>query len=188
MKIIIDLIIFLVITIISLEIVIFIIRLVTGVSKEQALDMVHGFFTQTEPYHIFSDGWLIYELNEIILNVIGETRYDELVKLTNNQVIINGYGSGLPYIGIVIFFQDDNEKMRIQHIIVNKIKQYLEIHGLCIDVVVDWKFNNDLKVPVLMIRFAESEEENIVLKRTIKTQKRQIINKHMPLEDDELEL
>ena len=64
--------------------------------------------------------------------------------------------------------------------------KYLGIHGFSRDVLVDWNENGRVKMPALMIRYAETEEQLKILNACLQDESTKIIKKHQPLKDEDL--
>ena len=50
----------------------------------------------------------------------------------------------------------------------------------------DWKENGRVKMPALMIRYAETEEQLKILNACLQDESTKIIKKHQPLKDEDL--
>lgn len=136
----------------------------TGDTKEEATKKIQAFVSQKEVYHLSADQMLITDLWNAVNDIIGDTRYAEICRLSRtSQMFEIGFASGLPYVAITVAYADENEKQRLENILRDIVSRYLSIHGLCNGVLSDWKENGYIKMPELMIRYAETEEIKIPL-------------------------
>lgn len=159
----------------------------TGSTKEEATKKIQAFISQKEVYHLATDQMLITDIENAINDIVGDARYEELCRLARtSQLICMNYASGLPYIAVTVNYADENEKCRLENILADLASKYLGIHGLCKDVLLDWKENGYVKMPALMIRYAETEEQLKILNACLQEETRKIIEKHQPLKDDEI--
>lgn len=159
----------------------------TGDTKEEATERIQAFVSQKEVYHLSVDQMLIVDLWNAVHSIIGDVRYAEICRLSNtSQMLEIGFASGLPYVAITVAYADENEKQRLENILRDIVARYLGIHGLCNGVLSDWKENTYVKIPALMIRYAETEEQLKILNACLQEETRKIIEKHQPLKDDEI--
>lgn len=164
-----------------------VVMLWTGSSKEEATKQIQAFVSQKEVYHLATDQMLITDIWNAVNDIVGDARYEELCRLARTaQLICMNYASGLPYIAVTVNYADENEKCRLENILADLASKYLGIHGLCKDVLLDWKENGYVKMPALMIRYAETEEQLKILNACLQEETRKIIEKHQPLKDDEI--
>lgn len=159
----------------------------TGDTKEEATKKIQAFVSQKEVYHLSADQMLIVDLWNAIHSIIGDVRYAEICRLSRtSQMLEIGFASGLPYVAITVAYADENEKQRLENILRDIVARYLGIHGLCNGVLSDWKENTYVKIPALMIRYAETEEQLKILKACIQAESTKTIKKYQPLEDDDI--
>lgn len=130
---------------------------------------------------------LVTDIWNAINDIIGDTRYEELCRISRTSKLFEtNFASGLPYIAVTVSYADENEKQRIENILRDIVSKYLSIHGLYNGVLSDWKENGHVKMPALMIRYAETEEQLKILNACLQEENRKIIEKHQPLKDDEV--
>jgi hypothetical protein len=159
----------------------------TGSTKEEATKKIQNFVFQKEEYHIGSDQMLITDIWNAVNNIIGDARYEELRRLSRtSHLFYTNYASGLPYVAVTVPYSGENEKLRLENIIRDIVSTYLSIHGLYNGVLLDWKENVYVKMPALMIRYAETEEQLKILNACLHEEKTRIIIKSQPLKDDEI--
>ena len=163
------------------------VMLCTGRTKEDATKLIQDFISPKNEYHLSSDEMLITEIWMAVKAVIGDVRYEELCRLSRTSNLMNmGSVSGLLYIVVTVNYEDENEKQRIENILKNLVSRYLRIHGLSENVLVNWVDNEHIKMPALLIRYAETEKQLKVLKAYLQEESRKIIEKYQPLKEDEI--
>ena len=176
-----------VVVVIAFFIVRKLVMLWTGSTKEEATKQIQAFVSQKESYHIATDQMLITDLWNAVNDIIGDTRYEEICRLSRtSQMFETSYASGLPYVAITVAYADENEKMRIEHVLSDIVSKYLSIHGMCNGVLSDWKENGKVKMPTLMIRYAETEEQLKILNAYLHEETTKTIKKNQPLKDDDI--
>lgn len=159
----------------------------TGDTKEEATKRIQTFVSQKEVYHLLADQMLILDLWNAVNDIIGNLRYEEICRLSRtSQMFKSGFASRLPYIAITVPYADENEKQRLENILRDIVSRYLSIHGLCNGVLTDWNENGYVKMPELMIRYAETEEQLKILKACLQAESTKTIKKYQPLEDDDI--
>lgn len=159
----------------------------TGSTKEEAEKKIQALISQKQEYHLATDQMLITDIENAIHDVIGDVRYKELCRLAQTSPLIqSNYASGQTYISVTLNYADDNEKQRLEHILRDIVSKYLFIHGLCNYVLSDWKENCYLKMPKLMLRYAETNEQLKILKACLQEENTKIIEKNQPLKDEEI--
>lgn len=159
----------------------------TGDTKEEATKKIQAFVSQKEVYHLSTDQMLILDLWNAVHDIIGDFRYEEICRLSRtSQMFKSGFASRLPYIAVTVAYADENEKQRLENVLRDIVLRYLSIHGLCNGVLTDWNENGYVKMPALMIRYAETEEQLKILNACLQEETRKIIEKHQPLKDDEI--
>ena len=164
-----------------------IVMLWTGCTKEEATKRIQAFLSQKEVYHLASDQMFIIDIWNTVKDIIGEIRYDELCRLSRTaQLFQANYVSGLPYVEITVNYENENEKQRLENILEGLVLKYLTIHGLYKVVLSDWKENSYVKMPALMIRYAETEEQLKILNACLQEETAKITKKYQPLKDKKI--
>lgn len=159
----------------------------TGCTKDEATKQIQDFVSPKNVYHLSSDQMLVIDIWNAVNCIIGDTRYEELCKLSRTAPLFNAnFASGLPYIAITVNYANENEKQRLENILVGLVSKYLIIHGFYNSVLSDWIENNYVKMPALMIRYAETTEQLKILNACLQVESAKIIKKNQPLKDDEL--
>ncbi|MCM1060308.1 MAG: hypothetical protein NC452_08435, partial [Eubacterium sp.] len=165
-----------------------IIKLWTGCNNDEAVAKLHNFINGTVMYSFYNDMGFINNIYENIKNIIGEKRFEQLVRLSKTAIstplIFFGENSGLPYIAISLFYADENEKQIIETVLINLITQYLRIYGYYELTLVNWKERFDLKMPVLEIRYARTREEQRILDIGLQNNRQTIISVNNDVIDD----
>lgn len=161
----------------------------TGCKAEEATKLIHTAIRSSSPaYHIGGDVLLIQEAWDAERRIIGDARFNNLVSLSQiTPIFSTGMASGLPYIALVFPYTSSNEKIQAETLLSGIVKKYLAIHGLSAQVLIDWPYNAGLQMPVIMIRYAETEEEKEILVQTLNQQKNQIVRQYKPIVDEEIE-
>ena len=161
----------------------------TGCSVEEATKKIRGVMKTSSPvYHIGEDQMLIQELWDAVHRIIGDARFSNLANLSAiTPIFTKGMASGLPYIALGFPYNSVNEKVLAETLLSGILKKYLAIHGLTAQVLVDWPYSEELKMPFIMLRCAETEEEEVLLKRTIAQEWDQLIRKNGPVVDEDIE-
>lgn len=166
----------------------FCIMLWTGCTKNEAEKKIHrAMRSPARIYHVATDPFLIENLWEAIHVVIGDARFDQLVKISQvTPIISSGSASGLPYIVLASPSSNVNEQMQIDALLREIMESNLSIRGLNQRVLIDHKFNPDLQMDMVMIRCAETPEEMELLENTHKHNATQIIHQQAPVLDEDL--
>lgn len=167
---------------------ILIIRLYTGCDNEEAVNKMRRFTNGKALMSMENDRGLQIEIEENIRNVIGDDRYKKLVSLNNSSInaplFYYGFASGLPYIAVGVYYADENEKSILENLIKNVVIKHLEIYGHDTRVLAVWKDRFDLKMPVLMVRYATNAEQLHALEIGIKNEGQLIATVNQPIIDD----
>lgn len=177
-----------IIAIVSYYAVCHIIKLWTGCDDEEAVAKLHNLINGKAVYSFENDFGFENAVSENIRNIIGEKRYNQLIKLSKTAIstplLSYGYYSGLPYIAISLYYEDDNEKQVLENILTNLVYSYLRIYGYNTNILVDWKIRPDLKMPYLLIRYARTKEEQRIIEVTLQNGVKSIIDTNTDVTDD----
>lgn len=155
----------------------------------EAIKKVIDFFVGTKkpPLALYENFDLYCEVWDIIKTTISKKYYDDMDRILKTSSNISfysyGYNSGLPYIAYS-FYCDEEAKIILENLIGNIVKKYLAIYGCDTDILVDWKERFDLKMPILMVRYATNNEESNMIKNCLAFERNKIVKKHSPLIDD----
>lgn len=161
----------------------------TGCDAKEATKMIHTAIRTSSPaYHIGSDTLLIQDLWDAIHTVIGDTRYGQLEQLSQHvPVFASGAASGLPYIALAVPYNNANEKAQVESLIRQKVERTLAIHGKPQRVLVDWKPNHGLQMDMIVVQYAETDDEMKILVNTHAYNGNQLIRRNAPLRDKEID-
>ncbi|MDD6072381.1 MAG: hypothetical protein PUC12_16455 [Clostridiales bacterium] len=188
MRILLDIFLCFIICILAYYAVVHLIKVCTGCNESEAIAKLHNFINGKRNYQFYNDIGFSNELWERIRLIIGEKRYAELVNLNNalmnSSLLSFGENSGLPYISVSLFYEDDNEKIILQTVIVDVVRKHLQIYGFAPQVLVDWKERYDLKMPFIEVRYARTPEEKRVLALCLQETQRKILNQNSGVIDD----
>lgn len=165
-----------------------VVMLWTGADKEDATRMIWTFMRQTEVYHLSNDTMLVEDMWSVVRDIIGEGRYADLEKLSHTAQLFGcGYASGLPYLAFTVSYENDNEKCMIQNLLQKKMEEHLSIHGYERAILVDWKQNRKLKLPCVMLRYAETMEQTKILNAVLTRESEKVLQKYQPLIDEDVD-
>lgn len=165
------------------------IKIWTGCNTNEAVAKIHNFMNGKINYQLSHDIDFEEEICESIQNIIGDNRFEKILRL--NQLAISppllffGDGnSGLPFIGVSVFYDNDNEKNMLANIITNIVRKYLHHYGWSTQVLTEWKTRPDLKMPYLYIRYARTAREHEIMKIELQNRRKKIISQHTPVFDE----
>lgn len=165
-----------------------IIKLWTGCNSHEAGTKLHNFINGKFPIQFNNDIGFSNDVWENVKNIIGDKRYEQLVKLSQTAIetplLSFGENSGLPYISISLYYKDQNEKCLIENVLSNLVVKYLRIYGFNTQILVDWKVRYDLKMPFLEIRYARTPEEQNILTFCQRNTQQSIMAKNSAIIDD----
>ncbi len=136
----------------------------------------------------FDNNELGRQLEQNISQIIGEQSYIQHCNLastlSNHPLIFFGEDGKLPYIEISVKYKDDNEKQRLESILTNRVKEYLEICGLSNDILVRWEKRRDIAFPMLKIEYAKTKEQKDILDRCLNIKQKNILAQYAAVIDD----
>lgn len=168
--------------------VIKLIRIWTGCSSNEAVAKLQRFINGIPDYKFEADLGLQNEIWENVKKVIGDKRYQQLVALSTTAISTPMFFAGvegtLPYIGVSLYYADDNEKRILENLIVNVARKYLQIYGYDTAILVEWRERYDLDMPFLQIRYARNDGERKALAIGIRNQRRVITMQNSTITDD----
>lgn len=165
-----------------------IIKLWFGCNDNEASMKLHNFLNGKIQYQFYNDIGFANDVWGNVKNIIGDKRFEQLVKLSNTAIstplLSFGENGGLPSIAVSLYYQDANEKLVLENIITNLVKYYLKIYGYNEEILVDWKVRYDLNMPFLQIRYARTQEEKRLLDIGIRNNQQVIVSKNCVITDD----
>lgn len=135
-------------------------------SFEDAREMVASFFKENE-YELSRDFNYKQSINEIVKDILGETRYGELCKLDkySNTLLFCDNHNGLPSVKITLNINDDNEKKRLETVIEEITRKYLLNYGESpyVKILLEWSHNAVLDLPMLVLLYSRNKKEWAIL-------------------------
>ncbi|QUI21567.1 hypothetical protein HZI73_04340 [Vallitalea pronyensis] len=124
---------------------------------------------------------------ENVKNIVGEKRFKQLINLSktaiNTPLLCFGVNSGLPYIAISVYYEDEHEKRVLENVLSNLVRGYLKIYGFNTHILVNWKTRHDLRMPYLLIRYARIREEKRILDIGLENDRERIITRNKVVKD-----
>lgn len=132
------------------------------------------------------------KIEEQVCEVVGYTRYAELRRLAQSAIIepliFKCYRLGMVCIKVSAYYADDNEKQRLENLLTNVLVYYLSMCHCDTRVLTDWTMRNDLAMPVLLLHFALTKEQQKNLNKAFESRNKKIIAKNAPVVDDTEEI
>lgn len=143
------------------------IKLWKGCNFEEAVTTLQNVVSGKAAYDFTTDAGFGDEIWLNVKNVIGERRFQRLVALSNTEIttplLVCGKNSGLPFVAISVYYEDENEKMVLENVISSIVVRYLRICAFDTRICTEWKKREDLKMPYLEIRYARTPDEKRIL-------------------------
>lgn len=187
MDIILSIIVLLVVAIGGFYVVCHIVKIWTGCDTDEAVKKIHNFINGTANIDFTTDVGFIEEIWTNVRNVIGDTRFNQLVKLSNSSIgtplLSTGYNSGLPYIAVSVYYADEGEKQRLESVLTNVVSRYLHIFGYDTRVLTNWKKRYDLDMPLLELRYVKTKEQKLILDEVQRNCRDEIITRNIDILD-----
>lgn len=144
-----------------------IVKIWTGCDTNEAIQKVHNFMNGTANIDFTTDEGFIEEVWTNVHNIIGDNKFNQLIKLSNSSIgtplLSTGYNSELPYIAISVYYADEGEKQRLESVLTNVVSKYLHMSGYDTRLSVNWKRRYDLDMPLLEVRYAKTTEQKLIL-------------------------
>lgn len=110
---------------------------------------------------------LISIIEDNIFNIVGERRFIQLCLLAKSAIgrplIYPKFDLDLSCIKVSVFYADNSKKMRLQSVLTNAVEQHLGMFGYYPRVYPCWQKHYDLDMPVLVLRYAKTEDEKTIL-------------------------
>lgn len=160
-----------------------------GCSQEEAHQKIVSFFSDKPPYHITTDSWLINRIWMRIKGLIGDKRFSDLEQISMTAFLFHsGYMSGLPYIAFTVMYDNENEKIRIEKSVRAELEQCLKIHNFPDKVLTEWSENTLLQLPMLILRYAETESERKIIYAILHEERQKTLQRYHPIQDEEEEI
>ena len=165
-----------------------VITLYTGCNNQQADKRIQRFFNGTAPTSIVNDSMLIADIENTIKAVIGDNRYDKLIRLNGvqlNQPLLFFVAMGaVPYLVITVPYEDDNERAVLENAVCNVFICYLNMYGYSQRFIVEWGFRNDVKMPYLRLGYAVTAEQEKAINSYLENKRDTLIGNYGDITDD----
>ena len=166
----------------------FVVKLYTGSNNAQADKRIQRFFSGTVPTSIVNDSMLIADIENTIKAVIGDNRYDKLIRLSSvqlNQPLLFFVTMGVvPYLVITVPYEDDNERAVLENAVCNIFIGYLKMYGYSERLIVEWGFRNDIKMPYLRLGYAMTAEQEKSLNSYLENKHNTMVGNSGDITDD----
>lgn len=164
------------------------IKLWKGCSFEEAVTTLQNLVSGKAAYDFTTDASFADEIWQNVRDIIGERRFQRLVALSNTAIttplLVCGENSGLPYIAVSIFYEDENEKMVLESVISNIVIHYLRICAFDTRICTEWKRREDLKMPYLEIRYARTPDEKRILSIVLAEKQKRVTDMETDIIDE----
>ena len=165
-----------------------IVMLWTGADSEEATSIIHRLCNQGDEYHLANDNFFWDEIWSIIHDIIGEKNFYELVTISRiTKVYDSGYVGGVSHIKIVAPYNSDHEKNILENLLAQKVEDYLQIHNFAPTTLVEWKEHLYLKLPCIIIYYAETDKQLANLKKIINMKQNLATSRYKSFVDEEIE-
>ncbi len=166
----------------------YIVKLWTGCDMNEAVRKIHNFMNGTANIDFTADEGFIEEIWTNVRNIIGDNKFNQLIKLSNSCIgtplLSTGYNSGLPYIAVSVYYADEGEKQRLECVLTNVVSKYLHIFGYDTRVLVDWKKRYDLDMTFLELRYAKTKEQKLILNNMQRRCRDEVITRNTDILDE----
>lgn len=166
----------------------FVIKLYTGCNNQQADKRIQRFFNGTASTSIVNDSMLIADIENTIKSVIGDNRYEKLIRLSSVQLIqpllFFVTMGAVPYLVITVPYEDDNERAVLENAVCNVFIGYLKMYGYSERLIVEWGFRNDIKMPYLRLGYAMTAEQERAINSYLENKRDTLIGNYGDITDD----
>lgn len=127
--------------------------------KEAILQIVS--FLKENGYELSADQNYCRECNQIIKDILGDKRYEDLCKLNPyiSTLFFADAHAGNPSVCITVKPSDDSERLQLSNILEAKTRVYLTNYRSDIETLVSWSENTSLGLPMLVIEYARNKKE-----------------------------
>ena len=152
---------FLVLAFVFFGAIVFLVMKYTGCKRETAVRKVQCFFADKPEDHIYENRDLVNRIYKIICGVIGEARFKERMGLNDLVPIVSFVKDWCPpTIKITMTYKDDDERNLLEALIKREMKVLLKSLELYVEVLTSWEMDEELKMPVLQIRYAVDADQH----------------------------
>lgn len=161
--------------------------LITKCSVEDARKKISSFFREND-YELSRDGNYKQSVNDIVKDILGKSRYEELCNLDKYNMTLQflDNNDGLPCVQITLNCNDENEKKRLESILESITRQYLLNYKESSQtrLLLEWSQNEILQLPMLIIMYSRNEKERKMLGVSEKSRVNKISMKYGDILDD----
>lgn len=163
------------------------VMLITKCSVEDARKKISSFFREND-YELSRDGNYKQSVNDIVKDILGKSRYEELCNLDKYNMTLQflDNNDGLPCVQITLNCNDENEKKRLESILESITRQYLLNYKESSQtrLLLEWSQNEILQLPMLIIMYSRNEKERKMLGISEKSRVNKISMKYGDILDD----
>ncbi len=163
------------------------VMLITKCSVEDARKKISSFFREND-YELSRDGNYKQSVNDIVKDILGKSRYEELCNLDKYNMTLQflDNNDGLPCVQITLNCNDENEKKRLESILESITRQYLLNYKESSQtrLLLEWSQNEILQLPMLIIMYSRNEKERKMLGVSEKSRVNKISMKYGDILDD----
>lgn len=161
------------------------VQIICKTDEEEAGRIIANLFYDNK-YDITSDFSFQSTLVSEIYDLMDETEIVDLMKYLRMNSLIQYSSNGFRCINI--FLRIDAEKREVaEKRFRNLLEENLSVHGIHSEVLVDWKFY-DKNLDYLQLRYATNKTEQEHIQRCNEIERKRIVKKYKPLEDDDVEI
>lgn len=161
--------------------------LFTKSSVDEARKKISSFFRDDE-YELSQDSNYQQDVNNIVKDILGQTRYEELCNLNKYSLTLQFLDNhdGLPCVQITLNTNDENEKKRLEAVLESTTRQYLlNYKGVSYTkLLLEWSYNEILRLPILKIMYSRNENECKILENVENSQVDKVSVKYGDVLDD----
>lgn len=138
----------------------------THCTLKEAIFSIASFLRQGE-YELSADQNYCRECNQIIKDILGDKRYENLCTLNpySSTLFFADAHAGNPSVCITVKPSDDSERLQLSNILEAKTRVYLTNYRSDIETLVSWSENTSLGLPMLVIEYARNKKEADSIRR-----------------------
>jgi hypothetical protein len=156
----------------------------TGCSEDEATKKVRNFMNRS--YQISNDTTIVEEMWNAIAKIVGNKRFNDIKNLSETVVVFeNRVVNGMQSFSFVVNYASEDEQQRVENILKNILKHYLQSYNLCTNVVVRWGVHSTLKMPYITLFFAQNTQQEKNLNRYLKAKQEAILKKYQVVRDED---
>lgn len=167
---------------------VWVIMLFNGISYKEAIEVVQDYFRNDQEQSLENDSGFEYEISENVRAVLGDRRFEELIKLSYTAVeyplLFFTTCSNLPTIGVSVQYNDENERIRLEKLITRVTEKYIMVHGYYKLTKIEWRIRRDLNIPYLQIQYAKNDRERKTLTILLESERQSFFVKNNAVIDE----